>query len=132
MAKYLLDSDVLIWILRNRRDTIELVDQLAQAGGEPLACSTLSVLEILVGAKPSEISRTATLLKTMEAIPVDMLIVQQAAELIKTHQHTKNPRQWIDALIAATALDCHLTLVTYNQRDYPYRNLILYPLKADS
>lgn len=128
MAKYLLDSDVLIWVLRNRPDTVALLQRLAEETGETLACSALSTLEIWLGAKPSETHKTAVLLETLDAIPITAEIARAAAELLKAHRRSRAPQEWIDALIAATALDQHLTLVTYNQRDYPYRDLVLYPL----
>ena len=128
MARYLLDSDVLIWILRNRQDTVVLAERLAQETGETLACSSVSVLEIWAGTKPSETPRTASLLDSLDTIPVDAAIARQAAELLRAHRRARNPREWVDAVIAATALRRRLTLLTYNQRDYPYAGLSLYPL----
>ena len=63
MADFLLDSDVLIWVLRGRTDTVELAGRLQ-----------------------------------------------------------------VDAAIAATCLELRLTLVTYNLRDYPYRDISIYPI----
>lgn len=130
MARYLLDSDVLIWVLRNRQETVSLLQRLVEETGETLACSALSILEIWSGTKPSEAHRTAVLLESLDAIPITAEIARAAAELLKAHRRSKTPHEWVDALIAATALDEHLTLVTYNQRDYPYRDLVLYPLAS--
>jgi predicted nucleic acid-binding protein len=130
VAKYLLDSDVLIWILRNRHETVLLVDRLVQDTSETLACSVLSVLEVCAGAKAPELQRTTTLIESLNAIPVDFAVARLAADLLRAHRRAGDPREWVDALIAATALQHQLTLVTYNQRDYPYANLRLYPLAA--
>ena len=132
MAKYLLDSDVLIWVLRNRRDTIALVDRLVEEGGEAPACSALSVLEIWAGTRASEETKTAALLDALEAFPVTSEIARRAAELLRARRRSHEPREWIDALIASTAMDRRLVLVTYNQRDYPYHDLVLYPIAAHS
>ncbi|OGX39420.1 MAG: hypothetical protein A3C53_06870 [Omnitrophica WOR_2 bacterium RIFCSPHIGHO2_02_FULL_68_15] len=128
MAKYLVDSDVLIWVLRGRRETVEVVSRLAAEGGEPLACSALNILEIWSGAKPSETHRTSVLLDALEVVPVDRVVARLAAELLQAAPHPSLPRDWADAVIAATALHHRLTLLTYNRKDYPYRDLVLYPL----
>ena len=128
MVRYLLDSDVLIWVLRNRKETVRLVDRLVEESGETVACSALSLLEVWAGSKPSEVSRTAAFFDTLEIIPVSGEIAKRADELLKAHHRAHDPREWIDALIAATALEQRLTLITYNQRDYPYHDLTLYPL----
>lgn len=127
VAKYLIDSDVLIWVLRNRQETVQLAEQLAQESGETLACSAVSVLEIWTGTRPSEQTRTAALLEALDVLPIDGAIAKRAAELLRARRDPRNPREWIDALIAATALQYHLTLVTYNRRDDPYPALALYP-----
>ena len=130
MARYLLDSDVLIWILRNRRETVTMADHLVTESGEAPACSALSVLEIWGGAKSTEVSKTAALLDAMDVVAVTGDIARQAAELLRTHQRPRGSREWVDAIIAATAIHRQLVLVTYNQRDYPYRELTLYPMTS--
>lgn len=128
MARYLVDSDVLIWVLRNRQDTVQLVERLAQESGETLSCSSLSILEIWAGTRPSEQARTAAFLDALDVFSIDGIIAKRAAELLRAHhRNAGNPREWIDALIASTAIQHHLTLVTYNQRDYSYPALALYP-----
>lgn len=106
---------------------VQLVERLAQESGETLGCSSLSILEIWAGTRPSEQARTATLLDALDVFSVDGAIAKRAAELLRTRRDAGNPREWIDALIASTALQYRLTLVTYNQRDYPYPALALYP-----
>ena len=110
MARYLLDSDVLIWVLRGRQDTVALLDRLAVESGETLACSAMSVLEIWAGAKPTEASDTATFLDALEVIPVDRVVASRAAELLRQYKRHRDPREWVDALIAATALGHHFAL----------------------
>ena len=128
MANYLVDSDVLIWVLRNRTETVDLLARLVKESGEALACSALSILEIGAGAKPSESQKTRLFLESFETIPVDRPVAQLAGDLLRLSRHQNNPREWVDALIAATALQHHLPLLTYNRKDYPYRGLTLYPI----
>lgn len=128
MAKYLVDSDVLIWVLRGRRETVDVVSRVAAEGSEPLACSALNILEIWSGAKSFETHKTSVLLDALDVLPVDRVVARLAAELLRAARQPSSPRDWIDAVIAATALHHRLTLLTYNRKDYPYPDLVLYPL----
>lgn len=128
MARYLLDTDILIWVLRNRQETVELLSRLSEESGEAPACSALSILEIWSGVRPPEVPKTQLLLDALEALSVDAAVARQAAELLRPLKRQRNPREWIDALIAATALRSQRILVTHNRKDYPYPNLVLYPL----
>ena len=128
MPRYLVDSDVLIWVLRNRQDTISVLNQLVEETGEPVACSAVSVLEIWAGTRPAEFSKTGLFLDALEAVPVDRTIARSAADLLRKHKRHNSPRDWVDAVIAATALHHGIPLLTYNRKDYPYTNLVLYPL----
>lgn len=123
---YLLDSDVIIWILRNRAETVRLVERLSQESPEPFACSALSVLEVWVGAKPGEQEKTATLFDGLVVIPVDGPIAMRAAALLAGRKRS-GPREWVDAVIAASALAHARTILTYNRKDYPYPEVALYP-----
>ena len=128
MAKFLLDSDVLIWLLRGRAETMRLVDRLHGETRAALACSALSVLEVWTGVRPGEERRTEALMESLQVVPVDASIARRAAGLLVSRKRQRDPREWIDTLIAATCLELHLTLVTYNLRDYPYRDISLYPI----
>ncbi|MBI4226801.1 MAG: type II toxin-antitoxin system VapC family toxin [Candidatus Omnitrophica bacterium] len=127
MAKYLADSDVLIWILRGRQDTAAIFDRLANETGDPLACSALTVLEIWSGVRPSETHRTSQFLDALDVLPTDRPIATLAADLLRTGRRPRTPSEWVDTVIAATALHHRLTLLTYNRKDYPYPDLVLYP-----
>ena len=128
MANFLLDSDVLIWLLRGRAETVELVERLQRETAAALACSALSILEIWTGVRPGEERKTQLLLEPLKVMPVDSTIARHAALLLSSRKRQRDPREWIDALIAATCLELRLTLVTYNLRDYPYHDISLYPI----
>ena len=128
MANFLLDSDVLIWLLRGRSDTVELVGQLQRETPAALACSVLSILEIWTGVRPGEERKTQALLESLRVVPVDVPIARRAASLLSSRKRQRDPREWVDAVIAATCLELRLTLVTYNLRDYPYRDISIYPI----
>jgi len=128
VAKFLLDSDVLIWLLRGRAETMRLVDRLHGGTHAALACSALSILEVWTGVRPGEERRTEALMESLQVVPVDASTARRAAGLLVSRKRQRDPREWIDTLIAATCLELHLTLVTYNTRDYPYPDISLYPI----
>jgi len=128
VANFLLDSDVLIWLLRGRTETVDLVERLQRENPAALACSVLSILEIWTGVRPGEERKTQALLEPLRVVPVDTSIARRAAFLLSLRKRQRDPREWIDAVIAATCLELRLTLVTYNLRDYPYRDISLYPM----
>ena len=132
MAKFLLDSDILIWLLRGRAETVRLADRLHGETHVALACSALSVLEVWTGVRPGEERRTEALMESLQVVPVDASIARRAASLLSLRKRQRDPREWIDALIAAACLELHLTLVTYNSRDYPYPDISLYPTSVIS
>jgi len=65
-------------------------------------------------------------MESLQVVPVDASIARRAAGLLVSRKRQRDPREWIDVLIAATCLELHLTLVTYNLRDYPYPDISLY------
>lgn len=52
MAKFLIDSDVIIWFLRGKKETIELLEKLQKLGVP--ACSPISIIEVQMGVKKGE------------------------------------------------------------------------------
>jgi len=109
MSSYLLDSDIIIWVLRKQQRTLELVREISKI--EVPVCSPLSVIEILIGAKPEEEEETRGFLEALQLIPVDWAIAERAAEYIKAYQDGENP-DFADAIIAATAV-VNVTPITY-------------------
>jgi predicted nucleic acid-binding protein len=127
MANFLLDSDILIWILRGQRETIETMEHLRSDDNNTFGCSSLTVLEIWTGARAGEEKKTQALLDSIQIFPVNGPVARRAAALLRAAKKENNPREWIDAVIASTCLIESLTLVTYNRKDFPYSGLSLYP-----
>ncbi len=113
----LLDSDVIIWCLRGKKETVDFIQNL-EASCWP-ACSVLSLLEVELGMKPGEESATHRLLDSLRMIPVSKAIARQAAQYILKYKSRGRMIDFVDAVIAATCLAEDLTLVTYNLKHYP-------------
>lgn len=104
MARVLVDSDVLVDHLRGHRRLLR--------GTDELHVSTITRAELFSGAATEE-RRIRRLLEAMVDLAVDAPIAERAGRIRRT-THLRLP----DALIAATALEHRLTLITRNLRDF--------------
>ena len=124
MIEYLLDSDVLIWQLRDQEKTVELLARLSKRG--ILACSVMSIVEIQAGMRRGEEKKTNALLDSLKAYDVTPAIANLAGTFIRDYRARGITLDFVDSIIAATAVIHGLTLFTYNVKDYPMPEVKLY------
>lgn len=121
MNSILFDTDVIIDILRNKRETIDQISILAR--DKELCCSCITVGEIFAGMHRKEEKPTKHLLNSMKKIPVTDEIAEFAGRL---KYETKTHTLWLDdCFIAATALLHNCLLLTKNTKHYPFKKLEL-------
>ncbi|MDI7259249.1 MAG: type II toxin-antitoxin system VapC family toxin [Thermodesulfobacteriota bacterium] len=130
MNSFLLDSDVIIWHLRGRKEVTEMLRDL-QKFGLP-ACSALSVLEVQLGVKKGEEEKTDRFFKSLRILDVNMEIANHAARLIREYRAKGVTIDLPDAIIASTCIIHDLTLVTYNTKHYPIAELKFYPVPQNN
>ncbi|TAJ94637.1 MAG: type II toxin-antitoxin system VapC family toxin [Gammaproteobacteria bacterium] len=111
----LVDTDVLIWHLRGYSQAAQCLDRLPQ-----LMLSAMSYLELLQGMHNKE-ELTAVqkmfALRHANVLPLTAAITQRATELMTTLT-LSHGLQAGDALIAATALEHQLPLLTGNSKHF--------------
>ena len=110
----LVDSDVIIWNWRGREAAATVLAE------EPFAISAVTYMELVQGMRNArELRRLRSDLKLWQTrtLPVTEGISHRAIRLIEAHFLSHN-LQLADALIAATALEHKLALLTSNTRDY--------------
>jgi predicted nucleic acid-binding protein len=117
---YLIDSDWLIDAAIGCTPALQLIGGLATR--RP-AISTISVAEVCEGAfgasEPAEaLARVQTFLAGFVVLPVTTQISEQSAWLRFTLRRQGMLIPDMDLLIAATALEHDLTLVTRNERHF--------------
>jgi predicted nucleic acid-binding protein len=124
MSDFLLDSGVLIRHLRKYTGYPALLEQLTNQG--MLFISTMTRFEVLQGMRERERADTAEILLVLESLPVYDDVADKAGELVRSWRGRGVTIGAADALIAATALQHNLALVTTNPKHFPMPELTVY------
>lgn len=120
----LLDSDVIIEILRGNAEVAERLAAL-EAGGTPTYCSPIAWAEICAGIRPGEERATEAFLSARGELLLDADVGRRAGSYLARHARSHGVRI-ADALVAAAASVCGLRLWTLNVRHYPMDDLQLH------
>ena len=115
LAAVLVDTDVLIWHLRGYAQATRRLDQL-----DSLTLSAVSYMEMLQGMRDkTELAAVKKMLELRAAriVPLTEATTQQAIALMESLT-LSHGLQMGDALIAATALEQRLTLLTGNVKHF--------------
>ena len=124
MSDYLLDTNILIYQLWGNQKVITLLTELANDGDFYISAAVRT--EILAGMRPHEEAKTLDLLKNLISLPVDNPIADRAGRLLYQYVRRGIKLSLPDVLIAATALEHTLTLVTTNAKHFPMPELTLH------
>ncbi len=129
MSRYLLDTDVIIEILRSREGVTSQVEELF-SDGHSLYYSPISKTEIYQGIRKGEELKTARFFDQLDCLVIDDEIGEKAGSYLKTFRKSHN-LELADALIAASANQTKASLFTFNRKHYPMKDIKFYP-KAQS
>lgn len=121
MAKYLLDSDVIIEWLRRDERVVAWLDARVVAG-DFLACTPVSVAEIYAGLRHREEFFVAQILQVLHCVDLNERIGHKAGHYRQAFGASHGV-EIADALIAGAAHIHGLTLCTRNLRHYPMRDV---------
>src|SRR3990167_6251568 len=112
---YLVDTNVIIWVLRNEKKYLNWLDKIISKSN--LGISTITIAEIYKNIYPSELITTESLFEKFKIYTVTEKIAKQAG--FYWQQFSKIKIHLLDCLIAATAKQNHLKLVTINTKHFP-------------
>ncbi len=124
MTNYLLDTNILIQCFRRSSGFLDLLASLAR--NDELYISAMTRVEIIRGMQERERETTYNLLDSFETIGVSVEIANNAGELIRAWRKRGMILEDTDALIAATALNHGLALLTTNAQHFPMQDLIVF------
>jgi len=121
----LIDSDIVIEVLRGRDQSILLQwTKLAQSS-LPILISPITFAEIWAGALAKEMPGIARFFAPLACVAIDQKIGELAGEFLR--QFSKSHSLKIaDALIAASAFQNQAELWTRNRKHYPMKGLVFY------
>ncbi len=122
MSDYLLDTHILIDILRGDPKKTALLSELVSQGSILHSCE-ITVAEIYSGMREKEREATEKFLASLEYLSITEPIAKLGGDLRRRHKiHGKNITL-PDALITALAIHQHLVLLTDNIKDFPMSEL---------
>ena len=113
----ILDSDIIIEILRGRTDVIEGAHAL-EASGTPTYCTPISVAEVYAGIRPGEEHITRAFFEARGEVVLDADTGRRAGAYLARYAQSDGV-EIADALIAAAATTSDLWLWTLNRKHYP-------------
>jgi predicted nucleic acid-binding protein len=114
----LIDTDILIWILRNSAKHKVKFNDLAEKYNGELFITPIQYLEIMAGVREKERIDTEIFLDSLGMINIDKSIGKLAGEMVRIYKKSHDLNS-ADTLIAATAKIHDLKLWTENQKHYP-------------
>lgn len=124
MAKsngFLLDTTALIDFFRGKRETIELLNRLAQEA--PLAACPITVSELFSGVRPMELAKVEEFFDALVFYPISYKASRQAGLFRRAYAKKGINLSLSDTLIASVAIENSLILVTNNLRHFPMDEL---------
>lgn len=124
---YLIDTDVLIWVLRGNGEYERLLQRLKDK--QPLAISPITIAEIYKNVFPSELVKTEDILSQFQVYDVTTTIARQAGLYWQSYRKDLKNLNITDCLIAATANVNEATLVSLNKKHFPMKDIKLFSFK---
>jgi len=125
---YVLDTDIVIWILREDRRIISAISKIVGKGTTGI--STITIAEVYKFAFASEFSMIEEFIDQQQIFPVSADIAKESGLYWQQFHKKLLNLSVIDCIIAATAKAYKANLLTLNTRHFPMLDIkIKNPLK---
>jgi predicted nucleic acid-binding protein len=122
MAAILLDSTVVVDVLRGRPRTLARLDGLEASGDVPYVCA-VTIEEVSCGMLPRERGAADVLFAGLAVAPLGMAEGRLAGFWRRTFRRRGKTLTQSDCLIAAAAVGIGGSLATGNPKDFPMPGL---------
>jgi hypothetical protein len=124
-VKILIDSDILIEILRGRNEAV-LTQWIALAeAGTAILYSPISAAEIWGGAFPHEHALIARIFRPLHCVADDAETGKKAGDFLRQFQKSHGLKLG-DAMIASASVQNHALLWTRNRKHFPMPELTFF------
>jgi hypothetical protein len=117
----LIDSDILIDHLRKEQSALDYITKEIEDGSS-LFISVISRIEILSGARKGEGETIQSLFELLTPVDVDLAIADRAGEYLMKFRKS-NALSIGDSVMAATAREMGMKLITRNIKHYPMKDI---------
>jgi len=124
VSDHILDSNILIRYLRKTAGYKDLLHEIERKGWTYI--SVMTRLEVVRGMRDRERVDTFDLMDSLETISMTGELADKAGELIRSWRGRGIILSDADAIIAATALQHGLALVTTNPKHFPMPELVIF------
>ena len=124
MKTVLLDTDILIEVLRQRDAAILAQWRRITGGTEPVLYTPVTAAELWHGLRQGEEAVVSMMLETLTCVPLDVETGRRAGSYLRQF-HRSHGLALGDALIAAAAVVYGCALWTRNRKHYPMKDIEL-------
>jgi predicted nucleic acid-binding protein len=119
------DSDILIEVARGHNPAIRSIWESLCESDTIIFYSPVSAAELWAGARPNEFDSITELFESLDCIPIEHSIGEQAGAFMRTFGKSHNLKLG-DALIAASVVHTKAVLWTRNRKHYPMNEVTFY------
>ena len=112
------DTDVLIWILRGRKEIILKAEKLINETNGYVYITPVQIAEIYAGARKKELKQIEKLINSFRKIEINEEIGKLSGEFMKKYRKSHNV-ELADSLIAACCKVYGFKLWNLNKKHYP-------------
>ena len=112
------DTDILIWLLRGNQDIADKFIDLAENTNGNIFITPIQIAEICAGIRKNEEEDTEIFFRRCQIINIDFNIGKQAGIYMSLYKKSHNVTI-ADSLIAATAKMKSFKIWTLNKKHYP-------------
>lgn len=112
------DTDILIWILRGKKEILLKFLKLVGETKGNLFLTPIQITEIYAGIRINEIEKTEKFLKSLQIINIDFGIAKLSGDYINKYRKSDNVTL-ADAVTASCAKSNNFKIWTLNKKHYP-------------